>query len=169
MKQFVEIKPEQMIGNPFQLIGSDWMLVTAQKEGQVNTMTASWGGLGVLWGKNVVYVVIRPTRFTKEFVDAAETFSLTFLDPVFRKQLAYLGAVSGRDVPKIEKSGLTVTHSDQTPYFAEGRLVIICRKLFRQVIDPAGFLDPAIEDNYPGKDYHTLYVAEVTQMLQEAP
>ena len=56
--------------NPFQRIGQDWMLISAKKEGKVNTMTASWGMMGVFWGKNVVTVGIRPQRFTKEFVDA---------------------------------------------------------------------------------------------------
>jgi flavin reductase (DIM6/NTAB) family NADH-FMN oxidoreductase RutF len=166
MKHFSVINPEQMTGNPFQLIGSEWMLITAQNEGQVNTMTASWGGLGVMWGKNVAYIVLRPSRYTKTFVDASETFSLTFFDRPFRQKLAYLGAVSGRDEPKIQHSGLTITHAGETPYFAEGRLVLICRKMYHQVYDPEGFLDPIIEENYPLKDYHTLYIAEITQVLE---
>jgi flavin reductase (DIM6/NTAB) family NADH-FMN oxidoreductase RutF len=168
MKNWVVISPEQMPGNPFQLIGSEWMLVTARKDDQVNTMTASWGGLGVMWGRNVAYIVLRPSRYTKEFVDAAETFSLTFFDDSFRSQLTYLGSVSGRDEPKIQKSGLTVAYAGDTPYFAEGRLILVCRKIYQQVYDPAGFLDPAIEENYPLKDYHTFYIAEIIQVLAAA-
>ena len=167
MKHFAVINPEQITGNPFQMIGSDWMLVTAERGGQVNTMTASWGGLGVMWGMNVAFIVIRPSRYTKEFVDASDTFSLTFLDDSFREQLDYLGEVSGRDEPKIRNSGLTVAREGGTPYFSEGRLVLVCRKIFRQVYDPAGFLEPAINRNYPEKDYHTLYIAEITRVLQE--
>ena len=73
------IKPEELQKNVFSMIGKEWLLVTAEKEGQVNTMTASWGGLGVMWGKNVAFIVLRPQRYTKEFVDAGETFSLSVL------------------------------------------------------------------------------------------
>lgn len=165
MKPFTAIHPEDMPGNPFQMIGADWMLITARDGGQVNTMTASWGGLGVMWGKHVAYIAVRPSRYTKKFIDAADTFSLTFFDPSFRKKLAYLGAVSGRDEPKIPKSGLTVVLAGETPYFEEARLVLICRKIYHQVYDPAGFVDPTIKDNYVDKDYHTFYIAEVTQVL----
>jgi flavin reductase (DIM6/NTAB) family NADH-FMN oxidoreductase RutF len=169
MKNFIAIKPEEIKGNPFQMIGSDWMLVTAQMEDKVNTMTASWGGLGVMWEMNVAYVVLRPSRYTKVFVDAADTFSLTFFDPSYQETLNYLGTVSGRDEPKIAKSGLTVCQAGDTPYFAEGRLVLICRKLYHQPYNPKGFTDPAIDSaNYPGKDYHTLYIGEITKVLAES-
>ena len=172
MKPFKVIKPSEIEGNPFKLIGSDWMLVTAEHDHKVNTMTASWGGLGVMWNMNVAYIVLRPSRYTKVFVDAADTFSLSFLDSSFRKKLNYLGTVSGRDEPKIDKSGLTVVHAGTgkhtTPYFEEARLVLICRKLYHQVYDPAGFIDPAIANNYPIKDYHSFYIGEITQVLSAA-
>ena len=103
MNTFIEITPESLEKSPFQLIGKEWMLVTAEKDGIVNTMTASWGGLGVMWGKNVAYVVIRPQRYIKEFIDGSDTFSLTFFAPEFKKQLSYLGSVSGKDEDKIKK------------------------------------------------------------------
>ena len=87
--------------NPFTKIGKEWMLITAGDEKKANTMTASWGGVGVLWGKNVVYIFVRDTRYTKEFIDNGETFSLTFLDESNKGALKYLGAVSGRDENKI--------------------------------------------------------------------
>lgn len=105
MKNFKEIKVGEINENTFEMIGKKWMLVTAEKKsGEVNTMTASWGGLGVLWRKNVAFIFIRPQRFTKGFVDEAEKFSLTFFDESYRKQLSYLGTASGKDENKIEKS-----------------------------------------------------------------
>ena len=115
------IKPEELNKNVFSMIGKEWLLVTAEKEGKVNTMTASWGGLGVMWGKDVAFIVLRPQRYTKEFVDAGETFSLSVLGGERRKTLNYLGTVSGRDEDKVAKSGLTVEREDGTPYF--GRLI----------------------------------------------
>lgn len=161
-----EIQPEQFDKNVFQMIGKDWMLVTAEKDGKVNTMTASWGGAGVMWGKNVAFVVIRPQRYTKEFIDASDTFSLSILDNSYRKTLNYLGTVSGRDEDKIQKSGLTVEHSGNTPYFKEANTVLLLKKLYRQEMSPDCFIDKSlIEKWYPNADYHTLYVAEIEKIL----
>ena len=163
---FKEISPVLLQGNPFQMIGQDWMLITAEKDGKVNTMTASWGGLGIMWGKNVAFTVIRPQRFTKEFVDSADSFSLSFYDDSFRKVLGYLGTVSGRDEDKVLKSGLTVIHEDKIPYFAEANTVLFCKKLFRQQYEEKSFIDTRLPGiNYPDNDYHYLYISEITKIF----
>ncbi len=160
------IKPEELQKNVFSMIGEEWLLVTAKKEGKVNTMTASWGGLGVMWGKNVAFIVLRPQRYTKEFVDAGTGFSLSVLDGEYRKILSYLGTVSGRDEDKIANSGLTVKHEDGLPYFAEANTVLFCRKLYAQPYDPSCFIDKSCDERcYPNKDYHTMYIAEVEKVL----
>lgn len=168
MAGFVEISAEDISGNPFKMLGSDWMLITAQAQGKVNTMTASWGGFGVMWNKNVAYVVIRPQRYTKEFVDAADTFSLSFFSPDYKKQLNYLGKVSGRDEDKISNAKLTVCYDDQTPYFAEADLALICKKLYAQPYVPEGFIDPTIDKTmYSNSDYHTFYIAHIIKVLKK--
>ncbi|WP_291651162.1 flavin reductase [Clostridium sp.] len=166
MSNFREIKPEDLNESAFKLIGHDWMLVTAEKENKINTMTASWGSLGIMWGKNVVSIVLRPQRFTKEFVDASSTFSLTFFDKSYKKDLSYLGTVSGRDEDKLSKTNLTVAYVDNTPAFEEAKLTIICKKLYAQELKPQCFIDKDIDKQcYPEKDYHTLYIAEVEKIL----
>lgn len=166
MSKFNEIKPEQFEKSPFKLIGSDWMLITAEKEGKVNTMTASWGGFGIMWGKNVAYIVIRPQRYTKEFVDHSDTFSLSFLDNSYKKQLGYLGSVSGRDEDKIKNSNLTILHTDTTPYFEEASTAIFCKKLYAQDYRPECFIAQELNEKwYPDVDHHTLYIAEVIKIL----
>lgn len=166
MSKFIEIKPEDLNQSPFKLIGSDWMLITAEKNNKVNTMTASWGGFGVMWGKNVAYIVLRPQRYTKEFVDNSDTFSLTFFDSCFKKQLSYLGSVSGRNEDKLSKVELTVTHSDSTPYFEEAKIAVICKKLYAQGFNPESFIAKENDEKwYPEKDYHTLYIAEIEKIL----
>lgn len=161
------VAPELLRKNPFQLIGKDWMLITAGNEEKVNTMTASWGGLGVMYGKNVAYIVIRPTRYTKEFVDQEETFSLSFFDKGYRKTLNYLGTVSGRNEDKIAKSKLTVVRYEDTPYFDEAKLVFICKKLFKQPLNTDGLVNDQLKQTwYRTGDYHTLYIAEITAVLQ---
>lgn len=166
MTNFKEIKPKEFNYSPFKLIGEDWMLITAEKDGKVNTMTASWGGLGVMWNKNVAYIVIRPQRYTKEFVDSADSFSLTFFDDSFREILSYLGTKSGRDEDKIKKSNLTVVHDNNIPYFEEASIAIFCKKLFAQEYKPESFIDLEINKKcYPNSDHHTLYIGEVTKIL----
>ncbi|MCC8105325.1 MAG: flavin reductase [Clostridiales bacterium] len=164
---FQEMKPTELKENVFDLIGKQWLLVTAAKpDGTCNTMTASWGGLGVMWGKNVAFLVIRPQRYTKEFIDSSETLSISVLPDGYKKQYGYLGSVSGRDEDKIAKTGLTVVKDGETPYFEEARLSMICRKLFAQPYDPEAFLDKQVDvDCYPQKDYHTLYICEIEKVL----
>ena len=135
-----EINYKDMKFNPFNLIGGEWMLITAGDENSCNTMTASWGHLGCLWGNNdpsaVVY--IRESRYTKEFVDEEPYFSLCVMDKSFKKQMAYLGSTSGRDEDKIAKAGLT-------PIYA----------IYQETID----------QSYPQGDYHTMYVGKIEKVL----
>ena len=161
-----EIKTTELKENAFDLIGNQWLLVTAEKDGRCNTMTASWGGLGVMWGKDVAFLVIRPQRFTKEFIDGSATLSVSVLPDGFKKEYGYLGSVSGRDEDKIKTAGLTVLHDGETPYFEEARLTLICEKLFAQPYAPESFLDPDILTRwYPEHDYHTLYICEIKKIL----
>lgn len=167
MNEFKVISPERLHKNPFQLIGKDWMAVTAGSEEKVNSMTASWGGLGVMYGKNVAYIVIRPHRYTKEFIDREETFSLNFFDKEYKKTLNYLGTVSGRTEDKIAKSELSVIRYKDTPYFDEANLVFICKKLFVQSLNTDGLVEDKLKTTwYPTGDNHTLYIAEIIDVLQ---
>lgn len=166
MTPWKEISPYDITKNPFEMIHKQWMLITAEKEGKINTMTASWGGVGVLWNKPVAFLFIRPQRYTREFVDGSTRCSLTFFPEEFRKQLSYLGTVSGRDEDKIAKSGLTVEHVDEVPTFTQAETTLVCKKLYCQKMDPESFLYAEIaEKNYPEKDFHYVYVAEIEKVL----
>lgn len=161
-----EIDLSQLGMNPFTLIGKDWMLISAGDEQKYNMMTASWGSIGVMWGKNVSTVVIRPQRYTLEFVNEQEFYALNFFDPNYKKALAYCGAYSGRDVNKEKETGLTPSFDAEAPYFSEAKLVLICRKLFKQKLNPEGFIDPTLDEQwYPEKDYHDVFVGEVIKVL----
>ena len=162
-----EILPKDLDKNVFNLIGNEWMLVAAQnEEGKVNAMTASWGGLGVMWGKNVCYVVIRPQRYTKEFVDNSEGFSLTFYAEDKKEMLGYMGRVSGRDEDKIKNAGLTTIVEEGIPYFEEAKITMLCKKLFKQRLSENAVLDKEILDKwYPNEDMHYLYIAEIEKVL----
>lgn len=160
-------KNDMLKESVFSLIEDRWMLVAAtDKSGKTNAMTASWGGMGVLWGKKVAFVFIRPQRYTKRFVDEAAKFTLSFFDDSYKKMLGYMGKVSGKDEDKIAKSGLTVMDRNGAPVFKEASLTLVCRKMYRDTLKEENFIDKSnIEKWYPQKDYHDVYVAEIVEEL----
>ena len=164
---FHEVNPLELSCNPFQMIGKDWALVTAGDETGYNTMTVSWGNMGIMWNKNIVTVFIRPQRYTKEFLDRFDNFTLSFYEESSREALKLCGSKSGRDMDKIKAAGLTPVHENGTTYFEEARLVLECKKIYLDKIRPEGFLDPSIQKNYPENDYHLIYMGEITRVLQK--
>ena len=166
MAQFREITPKEYAGNPFSEIGSGWMLIAAGNREKCNAMTASWGGMGVLWGKNVVFAFIRQSRYTKVFADAEERLSLSFPGEQYRDAMAYLGRVSGRDEDKLARCGMTLAFDGDTPYFDQADRVFICRKLYAQELEASCFIDPTLDAKcYGDHDYHTVYVCEIEKIL----
>ena len=165
---FQETELSSLNFNPFTKIAEEWMLITAGDKEKCNTMTASWGGLGVLWNKNVSFIFLRPQRYTLEFLEKEEYYSLCFFDENQREILNYCGSHSGRDVDKIKEAGLTTVYDGEVPYFEEARCVIICRKLYGQKMELSCFTDPSVEQkNYPNKDYHKMFVGEIVKVLKK--
>ena len=165
MGNFEELSLKNFTCNPFTKIGKEWMLVTAGNADKINTMTASWGSLGVMWGKNVAFTFIRPQRYTKKFIDQESTYSLCFFNEEYKKTLSYLGTVSGKDEDKISTSGLTPCFLDATPCFEEARLVLVCKKLYAQELTPNCFIDSSLDEKwYEKKDYHMMYVSEIKKI-----
>jgi flavin reductase (DIM6/NTAB) family NADH-FMN oxidoreductase RutF len=159
---FKVIDPREIKDNTFKLIGKDWMLITAGDINKFNTMTASWGGLGVLWNKKVSICVIRPSRYTYQFMEQNDIFTLSFFDDKYRDVLNFCGSKSGRDVDKINTTGITpVKGINDGVYFAEAKLVLECKKLYFQDLNPANFIDTGIEKNYDHEDYHRMYIGEI--------
>lgn len=151
--------------NFIKLIKNDWMLITASNGKNTNTMTASWGGVGELWGKDVSYIFVRPSRYTYEFIENSDYYTLCFFDD-FKEKLAYLGKVSGRDEDKIKSAGLTVITENGISYFKEAKYVVICKKLYQNDIKKEGFTEPEDFNNfYPNGDVHTMFVGEIVKFF----
>ena len=163
-----EIQPEQLRQNVFEMIGQQWTLITAadQAHGKVNAMTASWGGMGVLWSKKVAYIFVRPQRYTHGLLDSQEIFTLGFLPESCRKALQYCGAHSGQSEDKLANCGLHGRMEDGIPLIDESEVTLVCRKLYRQELDPSCFTDREADARYyPDRDYHTMYVGEILKVL----
>lgn len=169
MARFKSIAPQELTDNTFKLIGSDWGLVTAGDSESFNTMTISWGGLGVLWNKPVAFTFIRPQRYTFEFLEKKGVFTISFFDEGYRKALGLCGSKSGRDVDKVRETGLTPAFTrDGAPYFEEARLVLVCKKLYAQSFGEKSVIEnAAVLPNYNGDDWHKMYIGEILEVLKK--
>lgn len=157
-----KIDIKELKGNPVSMFDDKWCLVTAGSEESYNTMTASWGAMGELWNKDVCFCFIRPQRYTYEFTEKNDLFTLSFFGEEYRKALSFCGSKSGRDYDKAKETGLTPVAVDGSVSFEESEIVIVLKKVAFQDLDPKGFLDGTIDEKcYPQKDYHRMYIGEV--------
>ena len=149
--------------------GTQNALLTAGDKTGCNTMTIGWGQNGLVWGLPVCTVYVRPERYTYEFMESHDYFTLSILPESEKKAMALCGTKSGRDTDKIATCGLTLAYgAGDAPYFEQAELVLVCRKLYYQDIDPAHFLDQGIDGKwYPQKDYHRMYIGEIVEAYQK--
>ncbi len=163
----MNISPKELNDNIFKLIADDWMLITAGNNDKVNTMTASFGGFGVLFFKNVAHIYVRPERYTFNFLEQESTFSLSFFNDNFKEKLKYCGRVSGKNEDKIKISGLKLLYSeDNTPYFEQAKITILCKKIYSQDISAENFIDKAsYEKTYASGGMHRMYIGEITNII----
>ena len=165
MKELANIR--EVKENLVKLIADDWALVSAGNKESWNTMTISWGGIGELWGKDVVFAFIRPQRYTKEFMDRSDYFTVSFFEDGFREALKICGTKSGRDCDKISLAGLSPEYDGEAVFPAQAKLVIKCRKIAVQKMDNSGFIDETIESNYKAGDYHFIYIGEIEKIIKK--
>lgn len=160
---FKETKPEDLNLNPFTSILNDTFLITAgTKEGGFNTMTAAWGGLGVFNSKPNAIIYVRQPRYTKEFVDREGLFTCTFFGGEYRKELTFCGRNSGRDVDKFKETGLTPWFTDGSTAVSEGKIVLVCKKMFETTMQNNMFADKSVPETlYKSNDNHQLYIADI--------
>jgi flavin reductase (DIM6/NTAB) family NADH-FMN oxidoreductase RutF len=167
MENYRIISPEEFDSSPFRLIGKEWMLITApdeSKESGVNAMTASWGGLGVLWNTPVATIYVRPQRHTYSLLENNERISLCFLGDGHRKDLAQCGSKSGKDFDKILECGLKVDEIDGVKVISDSQTVMVCKKLYADDLKEEKFIDRSHLSHYNG-DFHRFYVLEIEKIL----
>lgn len=164
-----KIDPFSLKDNVIDLIGNQWMLIAAGDETRYNMMTASWGTIGFLWGKPVACIVVRPQRYTLEFIEKESCFTLSFFDEKYRTALKLCGTKSGREVNKAELAGITPFEPTQgCVAFKEARMIIKCRKLYADQIRENSFIDKSILKTwYPSKDFHKIFVGEIEEIWKE--
>ncbi|APF19814.1 flavin reductase [Caldithrix abyssi] len=171
MKSFNEVDVKSLNFNVFSLFDDRWLLLTAGQFSNkaFNTMTISWGSMGIMWNRPFAQVVVRPTRFTFQFMNRFDYFTLCAFPEAYRPALSLLGTKSGRDGDKIAEAGLTPfpLPEEKSVAFEEADLIVVCKKIYQDDFHPENFLDPAIEDNYAQNDYHRIYFGEVVRVLKK--
>lgn len=153
--------------NVFELISKETMLITAGNKERLNTMTASWGFMGEMWAKECVCAVVRPQRYTMQFIENNEYFTLCFLGNNQRAKDIHkvCGFTSGRDVNKIKEANLTVLGNDEFAYFDEARLIMVCKKIYVSQLQESGFVDDSIVDKcYAEKDFHNVVIGSIERI-----
>lgn len=164
---FKEIKFSDVKENAVDLLASQWALVTAGNKDSFNTMTVSWGSIGELWGVDCATIYIRPQRYTDEFIDSNDYFTISFYPSELKNQIhGVCGSKSGRDVDKVAQAGITPAFDENAPYFEEAKLVLVCKKMAKSKFEPANLCDDSIVDKwYPLNDYHNIYYGAIEKVL----
>ncbi len=158
---FKEITPKDLTENAVDLIGLNWMLIASGDKEKYNMMTASWGGLGVIWHKPVCFIFVRPSRYTYEFIEKNDQFSLNFFTEDYRPILNVCGSKSGRDINKMKECKLTTTAENGTIYFNEARITLVCKKLYYDDLKSDHFLHPIQDNFYKNGNFHRMYIGEI--------
>lgn len=162
---YKQIAPDRIPGNIIKMLNDDWMLITAGDKDKFNMMTASWGGLGVLYGKPVATCFINPTRYTYQLMENNDTYTLTFYTEAYREALRYCGTTSGKDADKVKGSGLSpITTPEGSQAFSEAWLIIECRKLVSQSLTPEAISNEEVKEKWAGKQLHKMYIGEIINL-----
>lgn len=160
-----EINIRELKDNFVKMISNDWALLTAGESDNFNTMTVSWGGIGELWNKDVCFVFVRPQRYTYEFIEKNDYFSLSFFGGEYKKELGLCGSKSGRDIDKIAETGFSPIDLGKAVGFEQAKVNIVLKKLAYQDMKPDGFIDETIMKNYASNDFHRVYVGEIVKVV----
>ena len=159
---FVKKNPDELTCNPFETIGKDWFLLTAGTPEAFNSMTCSWGAMGVIWNDPSVTAYVRTNRHTFGFLEEGTTFTISVFPEEYRKALAYCGSHSGRDVDKAKETGLTPVELDGAATYAEAKLVFVCEKVYAQMMNEDSFVTTEQKTAYYGKDpMHKMYIGRI--------
>ncbi len=150
----------------FSQFDKKWALLTAGTKDKFNTMTISWGGMGTLWGKPVVTSYVRTSRYTHDFMDDNDYFTVSFYPEEYKKILGVLGSKSGRDMDKMNESGLTAEEAFESVTFKEAEVTLVCKKLFRQKLDENNMPKEVVDQFYADDASHDMYIGEVVEIIK---
>lgn len=150
---------------PFKVFDDEWALVTAGNQDDFNTMTISWGGLGTLWNKSVATIYVKPIRYTYEYLEKNDYFTVSFYPSQYKKDLGVLGSKSGRDGDKVALTSLTPDYLENGVTFKEASRTLVCKKIYWQDLDVKTMPKEAIDKYYIEEEPHRMYIGEVVAVI----
>lgn len=156
----------ELNANIFEQFDKKWALLIAGTEGSFNTMTISWGGLGTLWSRPVATVYVKPCRYTYEFMERNDYFTVSFFPEDYKKDLGLLGSKSGRDGDKLALTSLHAKPLENGMGFAEAELTLVCKKLYFQDLDASRIPEDALDRYYKTEAPHRMYIGEVVDIIK---
>ncbi len=158
--------------NPFysdayEAFHQQWALVTAGDMTGFNTMTIGWGGVGCLWRRPVATVYVRPCRYTYQFMENNDYFTVSFFGDEYRDALKLLGAKSGRDCDKVQLSGLTPVPAGKSVTFAQAECTLLCKKIYHHDLQADQIPEDIFNQFYqPGETPHRVYYGQIIDVIQ---
>ncbi|MCK5786442.1 MAG: flavin reductase [Candidatus Sabulitectum sp.] len=163
-----EIKAEELTLKTVDLWKNQWLLLTAGTMEECNMMTVAWGSIGCMWNRPFAQIVVRPQRYTMQYLERSECFTLCAFPREYHKDLQHLGTVSGRNCNKLADTLLTLKESSAvlSPCYEEASLILECRKVYAQNMDPSCFVTDLASKVYPEKDYHRIYFGEIVKAFE---
>ena len=159
------IIPEKLLIEAVDIWKSQWLLLTAGTMEDCNMMTVAWGSIGCMWNIPFAQIVVRPQRYTLQYLERSDCFTLCAFPEKYKQDLLHLGSVSGRNCNKLADTSLTLKASSSvlSPCYEEASLVLECRKMYAQDMNPACFITDTGSKMYPEKDYHRIYFGEIVK------
>lgn len=167
---FKEIPIEELSWSPFPRKKGNWFLVAAGNEAESDALLATLGGFAALWGGNTIAIFIRQSRYTREFLDREDHFSISVLPGAFKDAVHYCGTHSGRDGDKLKAAGLTEIFPDAVPAVEEAETILLCRKLAAVSSDQFTMAPDIHKAYYEGRwegNPHIMYIGEIKKVLQK--
>lgn len=162
-----EISIRELKSNFVKMLSEDWALLTAGKDDRFNTMTVSWGGVGELWNKDVAFLFVRPQRYTYQFIENNDYFTLSFFGGDYKKELGICGSKSGKDIDKMAETGFKPIPIGESIGFEQAKITVYMKKIAYQDMNPNGFIDDSIMNNYKENDFHRIYIGEILKVIVE--
>lgn len=161
------VEPRELFPELLRAFGTRNALLTAGGRETCNTMTIGWCQAGRLWNLPVCTVYVRPERYTDQFMEERDYFTVSVLPESERKTMALCGTRSGRDVDKIKECGLTLRYgAGDAPFFAEAEAVLVCRKLYVQDMDAASVVagqEKILPFYGEAGGWHRIYTGEIVE------
>lgn len=163
---FKEIKVCDIKKSACTMFSQGWAIVAAGNQEDYNGMTVSWGCLGHVWRKDVANVYVRPTRYTYEYFEKNDYFTVSiFKEDEYKKDLTYVGKVSGRDEDKFAKTDLTFSFIDDLPVMDQAEYVLLCKKAYAHDIVRPEFIDKDVESFYKDENLHRSYYGVIEKVF----